>query len=472
MNSKEIFLAIDMIAATSSKNEKQAFVKTNIGDADFERVLVAALDPLVSYGISKRPVVGALEGVGMFDAGTWGIIDDLAARRLTGNNAIQTVAGEMIRLEAASSELFWRIIKKDLRAGFSGETVNKAKKGTIRTFPYMRCVLPDKAKFDKWNWIAGAFSQHKADGAFTNVDREASDVVRLTTRAGNEYPIEQFERMVEEIKNVFPAGTQTHGEIVVLVNGLVADRATGNGILNRVLAGGEFLHNEVPVFYAWDQIPLEVAVPKGVYEVPYRTRFSNLLRQHTKAIFEGGPLRGTVRIIPTKLVHSLKEAYAHCTSLQGQGKEGTVLKNGEGFWKDTSGGNPDVVKLKLEVDVDLISKAILDGESGTKNEGRPGRVMMETRDGLLRVNVAVKNEKLRDAIEADPQSFIERIWPIRFNEIMEPSDSNPLHSLFLPRMVEDTFRYDKDEADSLPEVYAQRDAAVRGEKAPALAEAA
>jgi len=87
---------------------------------------------------------------------------------------------------------------------------------------------------------------------------------------------------------------------------------------------------------------------------------------------------------------------------------------------------------------------------------------METRDGLLSVNVAVKNEKLRDAIDANRADFTDRIWTVRFNEITEPSDSNPLHSLFLPRMVEDWYRSDKSDADSLPEVYAQRDAKVQG----------
>jgi DNA ligase 1 len=467
MNSNEIFLAIDMIAATSSKNDKIALVKTHIGDAEFRRVLVAALDPIVSYGISKRPANDATKlGGGMFDSGTWRIIDDLAARRLTGNNAIDTVRGEMARLEPASSELFWRIVKKDLRAGFSGETVNKASKGLIQTFPYMRCVLPADAKFNEWDWGAGAFSQHKADGAFTNVDHDTAGVVRLTTRQGNELPIEKFAQMEAEVQRTFSMGTQTHGEIVVLVDGVIANREIGNGILNHVTAGGDFAPNEVPVFYAWDQIPLAAVVPKGTWGVPYRERFKGLLRQLIGAGTE------SVKLIPTKIVHSLKEAYEHCTSLQIEGKEGTVVKNGAGFWKDTKSGNKDVVKLKLEVDVDLVSTAILDGEAGTKNEGRAGRVTVETRDGLLRVNVAVKNESLRDAIDADREAFVGRVWPVRFNGIQKPSPSNELHSLFLPRMAEASFRTDKEEADSLEEVFAQFDAAVRGETAPALAEAA
>jgi DNA ligase-1 len=464
MNSKEIFLLIDTIASTSSKNEKQALVAANIEDVDFRDVLLFALDPLISYGISKRPENDAAKvGGAMFDADTYAIIKRLAARDLTGNAAIDAVRAEMERLEPASSELFWRIIKKDLRAGFSAETVNKAKKGTIRSFPYMRCVLPEKAKFDKWDWKAGAFSQHKADGAFTNVDHDTAGVVRLTTRQGNELPIEAFPAIEHEARKTFSPGTQTHGEIVVLVDGVVASRELGNGILNSVLAGGSFAPNEKPVFFAWDQIPLELALPKGSCDTPYRERFRGLLTQIMRS---GG---ASVRLIPTKIVHSLDEAYAHCASLQIEGKEGTVLKNGAGVWKDTSSGNADVVKLKLEIDVDLVSTAILDGEPGTKNEGRAGRVTMETRDGLLQVNVAVKNEALRDAIDADREAFIGHVWPIRFNEIMKPSDSNPLHSLFLPRMAEASYRTDKETADSLEEVIAARANAVTGKKVEALA---
>lgn len=458
MHSHEIFQAVEAVAATPSKNEKLLLVSRLVDDDAALRVLVAALDPLVSYGISKRPSATSNAEGALIDASTWRIIDDLKLRNLTGNSAVETVTRELERLEPASSELFWRIIKKDLRAGFSADTVNKAAKGAIKTYPYMRCVLPADADFESWDWAAGAFSQQKADGAFTNVDHDAAGVVRLTTRAGNEYSVDQFAAVEADVKAMLPRGSQTHGEIVVFVDGALADRATGNGILNSVLAGGSFEPGQVPVFFAWDQIPLSAVKPKGEFDVKYSTRYHALLSQLSDA-------DGSVRLIPTEVVHSLKEAYAHCTRLQGDGKEGTVLKNGSGFWKDTKSGNKDVVKLKLEVDVDLITKEILPGDEGTKYEGRPGRIRMETRDGRLSVSVAVKNDKLRAAIEKDPAAFINRVWAVRFNEITEPSDSNPKHSLFLPRMAEDGYRTDKDVADSLQEVYAQRDAAVRGEVA-------
>ena len=58
----------------------------------------------------------------------------------------------MTALSKESAELFWRIITKDLRAGFEASTTNKAIKGLIPTFPYMRCSLPNDMKLDEKNF--------------------------------------------------------------------------------------------------------------------------------------------------------------------------------------------------------------------------------------------------------------------------------------------------------------------------------
>lgn len=116
--------------------------------------------------------------------------------------------------------------------------------------------------------------------------------------------------------------------------------------------------------------------------------------------------------------------------------------------------------MKLEVDVDLVVKEILPGNEGTKNEGRAGRVRMETSDGLLVVNVAVKNEAMRDVMDESPEEFIGKIMVVRANSVMEPVEDGQPYSLFLPRFVELCPREDKREADSLDRVRAQFEAAV------------
>jgi DNA ligase-1 len=248
--------------------------------------------------------------------------------------------------------------------------------------------------------------------------------------------------------------TQTHCELLVLKDGVVLPREQSNGILNSVISGdGSALEPGMEVhFYAWDQIPLASVTPKGSCSTPYAQRLGGLVRQISSA---GCP---RLHVIDTRIVHSYDEALDHYRELLRKGKEGTIVKNPKMIWKD--GTSKDQVKLKLEVDVDLKIVGVINGTPGTKNEGRPGSLECESACGALRVDVTVKNEAMRDAIERDPHSYLGRILAVRANSVMNPSDSSPVHSLFLPRMVEAGYRTDKAEADDLARIKAQFEAAV------------
>ncbi|MPW22450.1 hypothetical protein GCT13_37905 [Paraburkholderia sp. CNPSo 3157] len=87
-------------------------------------------------------------------------------------------------------------------------------------------------------------------------------------------------------------GTQSHGEIVVMVDGQIAGHEIGNGTMNRVRSGGAFAENETPVLMVWDQIPLAAVAQKGKHDVGYRERFKALLQQlPARAIAASGSSR-------------------------------------------------------------------------------------------------------------------------------------------------------------------------------------
>jgi DNA ligase-1 len=448
MNSNQIYGIISKIAGESSKNEKVAILKTALVDADFKRVIVAALDPLTTYGIAARPCRGG-SGSDIFTETTWQMLHNLSVRGLTGDNAISTVTMVMDLMTLESAELLWRIISKDLKAGFGESSVNKAVKGTIKDFPYMRCCLPKDAKIHTFTWAEGVYSQEKADGTFANLDVEGTEV-RITTRQGNQYPNSQFGQLIDAALYFLPPNSQSHGELLVYQDGVCLERSISNGIMNSIREGGVLEAGQVIHYFAWDNIPLEMVQPKGTYNQPYRARF-NLLN---KCI---GGLDGQLRLIDTRIVHTLAEAYVHYRDMLKLGKEGVVIKNGTAIWKD--GTSKEQVKLKLEADVDLKVVAINPGKEGSKVEGRPGALACVTSCGKLRVDVTVKNEAMRDDIEANPEKYLEGILVVRANAIMEPSASSEVYSLFLPRMVEDSIRSDKTEADSLQRVRDQFEAA-------------
>lgn len=455
INSDEILQEIDGIAATASKNEKQGMVEANLDDAGFKRVCEYAYNPFKTYGIAKMPE-RLLDGDEQFSETTWLILDDLIERKLTGNDAREAIQDILGDLTEDSAELFRRILRKDLRAGFSESTINKACKGLIPEFPYQRCCLPKDTKLDKFDWETGVLSQEKADGMFANVNYDAAGFVNVTSRQGSPFPMEYFGALETAIKTTFDIGTQSHGEVLVMKDGVICAREIGNGILNSVLSGSPFGVGESPIYLVWDQIPMASVVKKGKCETSYVKRFARLHRQ-----IKTNP-SDAVKLIPTRICHNMDAAMKHYGEMLAAGKEGTVIKNPSAIWKD--GTSKDQVKLKMEVDVDLEVCGVVEGKEGGKNEGRPGSLTCATSDGLLVVDVTVKNEAMRDAIEADEDDWIGRIIVVRFNQIMAPSESNERHSLFLPRMVEHGYRTDKTEADSLERVKAQFDSAMKGGK--------
>ncbi|MFW6855411.1 DNA ligase [Burkholderia gladioli] len=452
---KQIFDVLEQVAATSKKNEKIAILTTHITDENLQAVLQAGLDPSITYGVTGVACDASIDATGAdLDGDSWKIITALKDRKLTGHDARDAIAAELQRLDGASAQVFARILNKDFRAGFSESTINKVVPGLIPEFPYMRCSLPKAAKLETWDWADGVISQEKADGMFVTLDNLATGIV-LRTRAGSRLDESKFRGLQAIAKRFVAPYTQLHGELLVLQDGGVLAREVGNGILNSILSGGDFEPNQNPMMVVWDQLPLGNAVPKGKYETPYKTRLDHLQQQLTRAT----ELGASISLIDSRTVHSLEEAYAHYRELLALGKEGTIISSPAGIWKD--GTSKEKVKLKLEVDVDLIATAIVPGKATTKNEGRAGSITMESACGKLKVDVTIKNESLRDVVDAHPGDFIGRVWAVRANSIMKPASNDDAFSLFLPRMVEAGFRTDKFAADTLEQIQEQFDAAVK-----------
>ncbi len=449
MSSDAIFDLIERVAASSGKNDKIALLEGNRDDADLKRALEYAYSPFKTYGIRKRPeTIGANVGH-EFDNGTWELLDDLIHRRLTGNSAIEAVQGEMTALSAKSAELFWRIVTKDMRAGFSESTCNKVWKGLIPDFPYMRCSLPKDAKLNEFDWKLGVISQEKADGMFANLDYEPSGIVRITSRQGSPFPMEAFELLEKEVKARLSDGLQYHGELLVTRDGAILPREIGNGILNSVLSGGSFAPNERPLYMIWDAIPLLSVVTKGKYEVPYIKRLATINR--TLKLTTGE----YVALIETRVYHSLSDAYGHYRDLLKKGKEGTIIKNPHAIWKD--GTSKEQVKLKLEFEVELEVYGFEEGNG--KNADTFGALKCKSSCGQLLVSVSGFTDAKRREIHENRDDWGSgAVITVRANSIMRPSESSEFHSLFLPRFVER--RLDKTSADDLARIEAQQQAAM------------
>jgi DNA ligase-1 len=450
ISSDDVFDHIEKIAATSSKLQKLALVKEGMQYGLFAMVVRYAYDPFKVYNVAAktldnltlRPAATHLP----FSGSTWELLDGLDRRTYTGYEAEGKIATEQSSLTSKSAELLRRILLKDLRAGFSESTINKAAPGTIPEFPYMRCSLPKHVDLDAWPWAGGVFSQEKADGMFANVNIDSHRNVNVTTRQGSPFPIGSLGDLERDLGIALRIDTQTHGELLVYENDVLLPREEGNGVLNSLLSGGELAPGQSVTFLCWDQIPLDQVKPKAKYSEWYAAR----LRQHLIEQVGGSRDRQDgVRVIDTKIVYSKDEAWAHYRELLKQGKEGTIISHPEGIWKD--GTSKDKIKLKLEVPVEL--EVIGFNEGTGKYAGQLGSLQCASKCGKLRVDVSGRGDDMRARVWSERLDWLGAVITVKGNSIMAPEKEGDPHSLFLPIFLER--RNDKIDADTLEEIQDQ-----------------
>jgi len=449
MKSSEIFTVLEQVASTSKKNEKKDILKEHSLSRQFREVLETAYNPLVTFGIAKRPDRYESRTEEEFSEETWKFLDSLSDRSLTGSAAISETRKWLSELNEPSANLLWRIISKDLRAGISESTINDVFPGLIPEFPYQRCCLPKDAKVDKFDWEAGVFSQVKADGMFLNIDHEECGHVQFRTRQGQMFNMGAVPGLVSMVQTYIKKGTQCHGEMLIFKGGKMLPRQEGNGIINSVQSGSSFAADEVPHLALWDQISLDAVKPKGVYNTPYSLRFAELSRQ-----LAGTNWSSPISVIGTRVVHSMKDALQHALEIQREGGEGTVFKNPHAFWRD--GTSKEQVKLKLEVDVEL---KIVGFTQGTGKFAKTfGALILQSEEGLLETQASGLKDKDRDNVHANWSDYLDSIVTVRANDLSEITGQKA--ALMHPRIVE--FRKDKNKADTLQQVRDQFEAARMG----------
>lgn len=448
MSSDSLLDKLELIAATKGTKAKAAIVATYTA---WERDVARwALDPTINYYIAKLDPVTA-NGVAEWEGCEFQLLENLASRALSGNEALDQVKFTMRELTAKSAELLRRVILKDLKCGAGVTMTNSAFPGLITDFPYMRCSLPKTSNFDTFDWSAGVYSQLKANGSFGRIGRLDGGEVVITTRQGNVYPDGTLTSLKDNASLIFNPNTETHGELMVRRGDVTLPRAEGNGMLNSLLQGGKLDEGYEVAFDCWDQIPLSAAVSKGKCATPYKERINNLLAQ--TGFWSG---RSLISLIETRFVCSKVEAFAHYREKLAQGLEGTVVKCPKGLWRD--GDSKDQVKLKLEVDVDLRIVGFRDGTAGARTEATFGSVVCQTIDGQLEVAVSGFKRDVEAYIHENRDSILGKIMCVRANEVSPPSESSELYSLFHPRFVE--IRHDKVEADTLAQVKMQFENAI------------
>lgn len=413
------------LAANPSRNFKLDYLKQNADNETLREVVRLALDPFTQFYQRKIPAYTPNTGNTASLAAILPALFDLSHRLVTGHAAINHL---QMMLEAVSSDdakVLERIIQKDLKCGVQVSTANDVWMGLIKEYPVMLCSPYEQKLVDKINFPA--YVQLKEDGMRFNAI-VTDGKCEFKSRNGKTIDLlgnleSQFVEMSHGIDCVFD------GELLVKIDGKIADRQTGNGILNKANKG-TISEAEAAMVTAtvWDMIPYAYFVD-GYCPVPYSTRFMRLQ--------ECTNLK-RIEIVPSIIVDSLDEAKAIFEQYLIDGKEGIILKDAGGVWEDKRSKGQIKFKGELECDLKIVG---LEEGSG-KYQGKLGALLVESSDGILKVSVG---SGLTDAdrIALNSTTILGKVIAVKYNARIKNKQGE--ESLFLPIFLE--LREDKDVAD-------------------------
>ena len=434
---------LDDIASTSSRLEKEAFLRGEENNNELWAVVKATYDPFTQYYV--RDVVEVednpyepLQAMGIFEAIAH--LGFLSRREKTGHDARNYIARVYEALNDDDKDTLKKILDRDLRIGCSGKTFNKIWPGMVKEYPCMLASAYSEKALEEMNFPA--YSQTKMDGMRCNIIVHRDGGVEVRSRQGKLFETHGvFDEEALKIRDYIDQHNE--GWYVVLDGELLAHdsnmnplpRQISNGICNKANKGTiTELEAQKLTLVVWDYIPEPVF--SGDVEDPlmYSERYDmlyNLFCDEALSRF---------MLVETVDVANIDEARAHYREMIADGQEGTIVKDKSVGWSNTR--SKLTVKFKEIKDIDLRVTAWNEGTG--KNKGLLGALTAETEDGKIRVNIGTgfSDEQRKTFTE---EYVVGKIVEIEYNQRIT-SEGRDYDSLFLPRFIE--LREDKDLANS------------------------
>ena len=131
-----------------------------------------------------------------------------------------------------------------------------------------------------------------------------------------------------------------------------------------------------------------------------------------------------------------------------RGLEGCILKSKDGKWKN--GKFNYQIKMKLEMDIDLLIADFNWGTKGTKNENVISSLRCCSSDGLLWTSPAGMTESLMQKITNNQEEWLGKIITVTCSGLTK--DVNGNYATLHPRVGAKIYRDDKTVADSLEDI--------------------
>lgn len=438
--SKSVYEILEEVAATPSKNEKEAILLGHKDNDILKQVCEYAYSPTMSFFMRKVPNHNPM-GEHVSWTEFFAVLDTLRLRKKTGGEA-QTFVGEYLNtLPSEFAELFIKIIRKDLKIGCKDATINKVWKGLIVKPPRMGAASMNEKSLAKLHKIKNLALELKSDGTY--LSSVCGEISTCMTRNGSPISIPTLQ---EHLSCGAFNGFALEAEMVYSLE--KATRESGNGIVTKIVKGTASEEEmEGAMLQVWDCVNVNFYQPKGEYKVANRGRRKLLeeMMERYEMWCRSVNVEHKVFLIERHENVTVEEAFELFEGYVRSGMEGSIAKDMDESWKDV--GKPAFcIKLKRKEPCDLRVVGTYLAEVGSKYEGMLGGFHCESECGEIKVNVG------SGFSEEDRVNYLNNPPPIiecEYDSITEDKKTKQ-KSLFLPIFKRP--RYDKDVGDTLAEI--------------------
>jgi DNA ligase-1 len=430
---------------------KQALTAAKLGNDISHRFLCylkACYNPYETFGVKKIPdtvgITDAENPVDDFD----NLLEDLAARRLTGHDARDAIQELSERFDSEEWNTFYApVLRRDMRSGISATTVNKIVKGTDYEIPVFSCQLATNSE-GRPEMKGTKRLEPKLDGVRVLMvvlppSATAGGAVICYSRNGKQFEnFTHIQNQVYENVNelVSAAGRTKHMSSGLLREGFVLDgEVVGNTFqeLMRQARRKENVAAEDSVFHVFDIIPI-ADFRRGHWNAQLSKRIA--LLEAMQPAFDKMP---NMELLPHLQVdldtHEGKSQIdRYAKDMVAAGFEGIMIKNLDAPYLCKR--STDWMKWKPTITVDL---EVIGLEEGTgRNKGRVGALVCNGVDDGKEITVNAGSgfsDAERDSLWEDRNLIFGRTVEIMADAITQNQDGT--YSLRFPRFVR--FRDDK-----------------------------
>lgn len=413
MSYKDIY----KLQSISGAKAKCDFIKSHDEDTYFKRFLYFALNPLITYNISKKSLDKLMSGNNadgqklIFFNDIFECCEYLSRLRSMDDATLRQIKTllDMKYPDQEEKELYMQLLSKTVRLGITGKTINKIIPNLIPEWEVQQAYPVDKypLKVGTEFWLT-----QKLNGA-----RATLYEGQLLARSG--MPYKGLEHITDALSWLRVAGFVADGELTLKDKGSLSDNEAfrvATGVLNS-----DSVNKTVICYTIFDMIPIrdfDSPTPQTTYR--YRREILNQFAQRI------GDADGAVKVLPV-LYHGNDQSKIDelLEQMVREDKEGLMINTDVPYRRTRHKG---ILKVKRFYTMDL---PIIRCEEGTgRLEGTLGAFVLKYKGNEVKVGSGFTDEQ-REYFWKNKDNLAEILCEVKYKEISQDKGTG-LESLQFP----------------------------------------